>query len=141
MQHKRKHRTQFTPAELVAVTDFIHNNKWVDQSPHSNEMGIARSIPDKDIEFALMTGHVIEVSRKRNSTRALVRAPFNDRQDICVVVAFKDLTIVTSWLIAADDHHDSMDLSDYNWNVNLVKTMEMFVGFQALDKRTTGMVA
>jgi hypothetical protein len=124
---------QMTDAEISLAESVIHKTSWCRPTRHAHHQMRTKSITLQDLQSALASGSLIEVSLTHRGPRALVRGLASDR-DTCVVVSLKDKSVVTAWVNATHDQHVSLDKTDYTWETNLINL------FQTLDTRSESVV-
>ena len=64
--------------------------------------------------YNLANSDIIELEIKNNDINKLViRAPYNNKYDLTIVISFYSGVIKTVWLNKKDDNHDTLDKNKY----------------------------
>ena len=117
MSNRRKHRQQMTPAEMQAAERLARS--WAGRLSfvdHADERGAQKGVTPEEIRGAVLFGSVIEVhANAAPDCRAVLR-----RGEVCVVLSLCTGQVVTTWRNRKSDQHDTLDLSQYQWPVNVV---------------------
>ena len=116
----RKHRSLMTEEEITAVEQYVRAGMFTIRTTHALSKMAAQGIKADQVDDVLAHGLVIEVSKKKpqNTVKVLLRKTVGSF-DVCVVVAVVDGVIVTVWKTNTHDNHDSLDLSIYDWQIDL----------------------
>ena len=119
----RKHRSQMSPAEINFTEKLVHGiTEWNFAVDHILDRMAQKHITKQDVLDTLKHGEVVEVnSRGRVVLRLRVKYNATMKRGTCVVVSIANKVLVTAWFNNERDHHDTLDRSEYNWNVNVIE--------------------
>ena len=124
MTDKRKHRKQMKPAEIEAVERLVNAQaRWL-IGPHAAERMARKGVNQDQVLEVMQTGYVIEVNQ--NNDLCVVFRKEYDRFAVCVVASLRTRWVVTAWKNGAKDKHRTLDLSQYQWGVDLSYEMAAF---------------
>jgi hypothetical protein len=115
---KRKHYTQMTNEETVAVLNAVRSNTYK-FSPHAHERAMQKRVTETQVATMLGYGKVIEV---HNNTASEVRVLMRGKVagNWCnAVVSLTTKQVVTVFWNALNDTHRTLDKSQYKWSIDL----------------------
>jgi hypothetical protein len=116
---ERKHRTQFTEAEIVYTETLVHGiREWDFSKDHVLERMAEKKISKADLVNTLTWGEVIEVNDRG---RVVLRLKNGKRKGVCVVASIADRVLVTAWYNKPTDNHATLNESEYQWKVDVIK--------------------
>ena len=121
MTNLRKHVTQMTNAERMAVESYAHklgSYQWA-LNPHVAERKAKWSLSDVDIVNALRYGTVVEAHANNWPDVRFVLRYTRDNRAVCVCANLKG-EVITVWANNASDNHRTLDRSQYQWKENLI---------------------
>lgn len=117
----RKHQKQMTPAERQHVENHIHGLRGWILKPHAIKRGLERVVDTDALYTTMRIGDVIEVHNDVPAQiRAVLRADLGNAS-ICVAADLTNREIVSVWVNALDDQHDTLNLGNYRWQVDLTR--------------------
>lgn len=123
---ERKHRKQMTHSEINFAEQLIHKTDgWDFAASHALDRMKQKNISKQDLLDTLQFGEVVEVNDKG---RVVLRLRTKLRPDMkrgtCVVVSVRNKVLVTAWFNDERDHHATLDLAEYKWNVHVVEYLK-----------------
>ena len=120
MTNKRKHVSQMTENEHMVAETYAHTlprYEWKSNA-HVTDRMTQKRISDTEITLALRKGHIVEVhANNYPEIRYIVRHEIGNRA-ICVCSSTRG-NVITVWTNNASDKHNTLDTSQYQWNVDL----------------------
>ena len=120
MTNKRKHVSQMNESERIAVETYAHSLPHYDwkRNAHITDRMAQKRISDAEITLALRKGHIVEVhANNYPEIRYIVRHEIGSRA-ICVCSSTRG-NVITVWTNNTGDKHNTLDASQYQWNVDL----------------------
>jgi hypothetical protein len=119
---ERKHRKQMTQSEIRFAESFVRKTDgWNLAENHTLERMAQKQITKQDLIDTLRFGEVIEVnSLGRLVLRLRLKLTPTMKRGTCVVISVTNKVVVTAWFNSEKDHHATLDLSEYRWNVKVV---------------------
>lgn len=125
VQKLRKHRIEMTAAEIEHAENVVHSIKRVNAgSPHLLHEMKQDDISLTDVAYTLKYGAIIEVNSFGRCVVRLMDGTEDIKPGTCVVVQVRDSSkpiLVTAWRNNPNDHHKTLRLSEYGWNVDITK--------------------
>ena len=119
MTGQRKHASQMTQAERQFVEGVIHGSANWQVVSHATVKAQQRKVSHTEVLETLKTGSVIEVHQNAYpDIRALVRKTFAT-YSVCVVVSLISKRIITNYINSANDHHATLNTSEYQWKADI----------------------
>jgi hypothetical protein len=120
VQKLRKHRVQMSPDEISFAESFVRSLQPVvnPRNAHFVEEMQNDGLQLDDILLTLKMGDIIEVN---DLGRCLVRMMSGPKSGTCAVINIYNGHIVTAWKNNPNDHHKTLRLSEYRWNVNVTE--------------------
>ena len=127
---ERKHRSQMSAEEITFVETLVHSiNEWditatqhaldeaaYKQRPTGHTVGQS-AITKTDILNTLKYGEVIELNDRG---RVVIRLMKGKRAGTCAVINPATRKVVTVWYNDPRDNHETLRLSAYTWNVDVI---------------------
>lgn len=115
---KRKHYTQMTQDETLAVLNAVRLNTYT-FSPHARERMNQKRLTETQINTAIQYGKVIEVhNNNAKEIRVLIRGKVFGKW--CnAVVSLTTKQVVTAFWNELNDTHRTLDKTQYKWVVDL----------------------
>lgn len=123
---ERKHRKQMTQSEIRFAESLVHKTDgWNLAVNHTLERMAAKKITKQDLIDTLRFGEVIEVnSLGRLVLRLRLKLTPTMKRGTCVVISVTNRVVVTAWFNSEKDHHATLDLSEYRWNVKVIEYLK-----------------
>lgn len=119
---ERIHRTQMSAAEIVYTESLVHAiMSWDFSHDHVMDRMVEKKIAKNDIVNTLKYGDVIEVN---SLGRVILRLMKGKMKGTCAVVSIRDRRLVTTWYNDPRDNHKTLDKSEYEWRVDVIKFLE-----------------
>jgi hypothetical protein len=122
----RKHRSEMSTKEIAWTEKLVHGvREWNFAVDHVLERMAEKGITKQALLDTLRYGEVIEVnSRGRVVMRLRVKLNPTMQRGTCVVISVRDKVLVTAWYNSERDHHNTLDRSEYGWNVDVITYLE-----------------
>lgn len=117
----RKHRSQASPLEIQAIEKLVHATRGWYISPHAVSRQKTRVFTWQDILDTLRAGDLIEVNQTPVDTRVVFRFDVDANASCCVCASIIKPLVISVWFNHPTDNHDTIDLTQYRWVVNLQK--------------------
>lgn len=123
---EKKHITQMTDIEQQTLLHKLNKIKYFSFGYHANEKIYERNINKKFIIKAIKNSELIEYHlANQYSHRILLRSKNNyNNQSMCIVVDLISKEIVTVYLNDYNDHHRTLDWSNYNKNLDILNLLK-----------------
>lgn len=121
MEKLRKHRVEMTPEEIAYAETVVHSISFDQVNTNLDHFNRERHndwISLTDVRNTLKYGDIIEVN---SFGRCVVRLMKGMAKGTCVVIDVRDKKLVTAWRNNPRDNHETLRLSEYGWNVNVVE--------------------
>ena len=120
MTNQRKHVTQMLPTERQMVESFAYTLPFYKglNNSHIKERKAKWGVSDADILAALWQGEVIEVHANNFPDVRFVMRYQSGERAICTCASMRG-EVITVWVNRVSDNHYTLDLDQYQWNVNL----------------------
>lgn len=119
---ERKHRLQFSTEEITYTEKLVHSiNEWDFSQDHVLDRMAEKHISKNDIIVTLKWGEVIEINDKG---RIVLRLMKGLRKGVVVVISIRERVLVTAWYNDPRDNHKTLNLSDYNWDVDVIEYLK-----------------
>ncbi len=118
-----------TPGEKQAIEVFAHNLSRYDwqSNPHVRARMIEKRISDAEIDATLRNGVAIEAhANNYPEIRFVLRHVFGTRA-ICVCASHRG-NVATVWANNVNDHHKTLDASQYQWKEDLTRVFDTLKG-------------
>jgi hypothetical protein len=126
MDEYRKHINDMT-FEDVGIIEILTNENTFRFSNYMLKTMNYREISKEDVLDTIKNGNVIELHIKNNDIRVLKRSIKSYiGYDICVVYGLISKDIITCYKNTAGDNHSTLDLSLYQSDINVKKTLELY---------------
>ncbi len=120
MTNLRKHVTQMTDAERMAVESYAHNlGSYRVDNAHLAERRRKWNLSDIDIINALRYGTVVEAHANNWPDIRFVLRHNKGNRAVCVCANLRG-EVITVWANNTGDNHRTLDRSQYQWKENLM---------------------
>lgn len=128
----RKHRSQSTSREIESMERMAHAIRNWNLTDHARERASERGCSQDSILVTLREGIFIEAHQDAPSDlRAVYRHDIDPWRSCVVVVSLTRRVVVSAWVNATDDNHNTLDLRPYQWHTDLRETIRPFASNNA----------
>ena len=125
MTSQRKHVTQMSLAERLWIWDRVKSIPYWKKTDYTNKRLQQRRIHMLQALETVKHSEIIEYHIKDNSRRILLRGTkLYQNHVVCVVFDIDVETIITAYWNETDDTHETLNHSQYNEKINIIKEFE-----------------
>lgn len=128
----KKHVSQMIKYEKELIGRIIRKLSSWELTPYCKSRLTGRNMTVGTIQDVIKNGEMIEFHRKEdtNRNRVLLRGkkPTRDRDVACVVVDLGKGTVVTAYWNTGNDHHDTLDWSAYDAELDVIHYLKGELG-------------